>query len=99
MGCYTCVRMSYLRGDVGVLNTVLQVRHEHQVSSLVPAVMKGVMVNVAENRSRPYPIRRIFGVDELAQMIHRCLGVVISSLQSEYTSQTTGWSKPPSTVV
>jgi len=55
---------------VGVLNAVLQMRHQHQISSLVPAVMQRMVVDVAEDRSSPNTIRRVFGVDELAQTIH-----------------------------
>jgi len=57
------------------------VGHEHEVAGLVPAVMKCVVVDVAEDRSCPDAIGRVLGVDELAESIHHRPRVLLASLQ------------------
>ena len=41
--------VSNLGDSVGVGDRVLQVRHEHEVSRVVPVVVDGVVVDVAED--------------------------------------------------
>jgi len=75
----------YLCRDVGVLNAILQVRHQHEVSSFVPAVVQRVVVDVTEYCPRPNAIRRVFCVDELAQTIHLHSRVLAVRLQYHVT--------------
>ena len=48
----------------------LKVRHEHQIASFVPLVMKGVMVNMTKHSSWPNPLFFIVDVDEATQTVH-----------------------------
>lgn len=61
---------AYLHGRVSVLDVVLQVAHQHQVTGLIPAGMQSVVVNVAEDGAGADTVGAIFGVDELAEAIH-----------------------------
>lgn len=61
---------AYLYGRVSVLDVVLQVAHQHQVTGLIPAGMQRVVVNVAEDGAGADTVGAIFGVDELAEAIH-----------------------------
>lgn len=53
-----------------MLDVVLQVTHEHEVSGLVPAAVQGMMVNVAEDCAGADTVCAVFGVDKLAQAVH-----------------------------
>ena len=48
---------------------LLEMRHQHQVSSLGPAVVKSVMVNVTQHSTCSYPVCRVVFVDVFAQRI------------------------------
>lgn len=61
---------AYLDGRVSVLDVVLQMAHQHQVTSLIPARVQSVMVNVAEDGACTDAVSAIFGVDELAEAVH-----------------------------
>ena len=45
-----------LRGRIRVRYRVLQVRHEHQVTSLEPVVVNGVVIDVAQNSLSAKPV-------------------------------------------
>lgn len=53
-----------------MLDVILQVAHQHQVTGLIPAGMQSVVVNVAEDGAGADTVGAIFGVDELAEAIH-----------------------------
>ena len=53
-----------------MLYRVLQVRHEHQISSLEPAVVQRVVVDVTEDGACADAVRHVFLVDVLAQAVH-----------------------------
>lgn len=61
---------AYLYRRVSVLDVVLQVAHEHQVTGLIPTGVQSVVVNVAEDGAGTNTVGAIFGVDELAETIH-----------------------------
>ena len=55
-------------------------RHEHEVPGLVPVVVDGVVVDVAEDGLSPQPVGVVVRVDVLAQLVdhvHRGLGLGI----------------------
>lgn len=60
----------YLHRRVSVLNVVLQVAHEHEVTRLVPAAVQGVVVNVAQDGTGTDAVSAVLGIDELAQTVH-----------------------------
>ena len=62
-------------GNVGVLDVVLEVRHQHEVARLVPAVVQPVVVDVAEDGAGTDPVSLVLGVNEVAQLLHRLLRV------------------------
>ena len=64
---------SYLCGYIRMFDGVLEVRHEHQIASLVPAVMECVVINVTKDRTCTDAIRVVLGVNKLAQFIHHLL--------------------------
>ena len=49
---------------------VLEVGHEHQVPRLVPVVVDGVVVDVAEDGPRTKTVRAVLAVDVLAQLVN-----------------------------
>ena len=53
-----------------MLNVVLQVTHQHQVTCLVPAGMEGMVVDVAEDSAGTDTVGPIFGIYELAETVH-----------------------------
>jgi len=57
-----------------VVDGVLEVGHEHEVPGLVPVVVDGVVVDVAEDGAGSQPVRAVLAVDVLAQLVHN-LGV------------------------
>lgn len=61
---------AYLYGRVSVVDVVLQVAHQHQVTGLVPARVQSVVVDVAEDRAGTDTVGAILGVDELAETVH-----------------------------
>lgn len=65
-----------LHWRVCMLDVVLQVTHEHQVPGLVPAVVQGMVVNVAEDGTGTDPVCPVLGVDELAEPLHQHRGVL-----------------------
>ena len=54
-----------------MLDVVLQVTHQHQISSLVPAVMQGMVVDVAEDGAGSDSVCPVPGIDELAETLHQ----------------------------
>lgn len=63
-------RCAHLHGGVSVLDVVLQVAHQHQVSGLEPAAVQGMMVDVAQDGAGADAVCAVFGVDELTQAVH-----------------------------
>lgn len=53
-----------------MLDVVLQVAHEHQITGLVPAGVQRVVVDVAEDGAGTDTVGAILGVDELAETVH-----------------------------
>lgn len=53
-----------------MLNVVLQVTHEHEVPSLVPAAVQRVVVDVTQDGAGADAVGAVLGVDELAQAVH-----------------------------
>lgn len=53
-----------------MLDVVLKVAHEHEVSGLVPAAVQGVVVDVAQDGAGADAVGPIFGVDKLAEAVH-----------------------------
>lgn len=45
-------------------------RHQHEVPGLIPVVVDGVVVDVAEDGVRPQSVGAILAVDELAHPVH-----------------------------
>ena len=66
-------------------------RHEHEVTSLVPAIMKCMVVDVTEYRSCADTIGRVFCVDELAETIHDSLRGLGAGLRQSHTHTHGGW--------
>lgn len=60
----------YLSGRIRVLNGFLKMRHEDEVASLEPVVMKCVVVNVSQNGSSSQPVSDILVVNVFAQLFH-----------------------------
>ena len=56
---------------VGVGYGVLQVGHQHQVTSLEPLVVDGMVVDVTQDGARPQPVGRVLGIHVLAQLVHQ----------------------------
>lgn len=54
-----------------MLDIILEVAHEHQVTGLVPAIMQGMVINMAENGTGADPVCPILGVDEFAKALHQ----------------------------
>lgn len=55
-----------------MLDGLLQMRHEHEIPSVEPIVVQGVMINVREYGSGSESIRLVVGVHVLAHFLH-CL--------------------------
>lgn len=53
-----------------MLDGLLQVRHENEVASLEPVVVKRVMVDVREDGAGTQPVGAVLGVHELAELLH-----------------------------
>ncbi len=47
--------------------------HEHEVPGLVPVVVYGVVVDVAEDGPGSQPVRAVLAVDVLAQLVHNLM--------------------------
>ena len=67
----TSFHLSHLSGNVRVLDVVLQVRHEHQVTGLEPAIMHGMVVDLTQDGARAETIRGVLSIDVLAQFVHQ----------------------------
>lgn len=67
----TSFRLSHLSGNVRVLDVVLQVRHEHQVTGLEPAIMHGMVVDLTQDGTRAETISGVLSIDVLAQFVHQ----------------------------
>lgn len=61
---------AHLYWRISVLDVVLQVTHQHQVSGLVPARVQGMVVDVAEDGAGTNAVSAILGIDELAETVH-----------------------------
>ena len=61
--------LTYLGGYIGVVDRVLQMRHEHEITGLEPAVMQRVMVHVAEHGARANTVGAVLGVDVFTQLV------------------------------
>lgn len=53
-----------------MLDVVLQVAHQHQVTGLVPAGVERVVVDVAQDGAGSDTVGAILCVDELAETVH-----------------------------
>lgn len=53
-----------------MLDVVLQVAHQHQITGLVPARVQSVVVDVAEDSAGTDAVGAVLGVDELAETVH-----------------------------
>jgi hypothetical protein len=60
-----------LGGGVRVLDSLLQVRHQHQVTRLKPVVVQRVMVDVAQDGPRAQTICVVFSVHILAHFVQQ----------------------------
>lgn len=60
----------YLDRWVSVLDVVLQMAHQHEVTGLVPARMQRVVVYVAEDGTGPDAVGAVLGVDEFTEAVH-----------------------------
>lgn len=60
----------YLYRWVGVLDVVLQMTHEHEVTGLIPAAVQSMMVNVTEYGAGSDAVCAVLGIDKLAQAVH-----------------------------
>lgn len=67
----TSFLLSHLSGNVRVLDVVLQVRHEHQVTGLEPAIMHGMVVDLTQDGARAETISGVLSIDVLAQFVHQ----------------------------
>lgn len=54
-----------------MLDVVLQVRHEHQVTGLEPAIMHGMVVDLTQDGARAETISGVLSIDVLAQFVHQ----------------------------
>ncbi|KAL0617043.1 LOW QUALITY PROTEIN: hypothetical protein AAY473_013891 [Plecturocebus cupreus] len=68
----------YLHWRVCMLNVILQVAHEHEVTGLVPAGMQSMVVDVAEDGARADPVA-LHALDDGAH-----LGLVLQVLHNYY---------------
>lgn len=61
--------------------------HEHEVAGLVPVVVDGVEIDVAEHGLGAESVGGVLGVDELAKLVHNVHGGLLlgvtSSLRNE----------------
>lgn len=64
------ITSAYLYRWVSVLDVVLQVTHQHQVTCLVPAWVQSMVIYVAEDSTGTDTVGAILGVDELAEAVH-----------------------------
>ena len=61
--------------NISVMNRLLKMTHQHQVSSQKPFIMKSQMVDIVQNGLRSDALRFIFCVDEFTVFIHQLLSV------------------------
>ena len=61
--------------NISVMNRLLKMTHQHQVSSQKPFIMKSQMVDIVQNRLSSDALRFIFCVDEFTVFIHQLLSV------------------------
>lgn len=65
-----------LKRDVGVVDAFLQMGHEYEIACLEPAVVQGVVIDVAQDGFSAQTVGRVVRVDELAQTVDR-LGTLL----------------------
>ena len=53
-----------------MLDGVLQVGHEHQISGLKPAAVQGMVVDVTQDGARTDAVSVVLDIDVLAQTVH-----------------------------
>ena len=70
-----------LSDGVAVVDGVLQVGHQHQVPGSEPVVVNGLVVDVAEDRSGPQPVRVVLAVDVLAQPVNQVSAGLLAGLE------------------
>ena len=68
---------SYLSRDIRVLNILLQMGHEHEVASLIPAVMQGMVVGMHQYSSSAVQICGVIGIDVLAHALYKLAGIFL----------------------
>ena len=51
------------------MDRVLQMRHEHEITRLEPAVVQRVVVHVAEHGARANAVGAVLGVDVFTQLV------------------------------
>ena len=51
-------------------DTLLKMRHEHEVPALAPPVVKSVVVDVTQHGSSSDPVGRVVSVDVFAECVH-----------------------------
>lgn len=54
-----------------MLDVVLKMTHEHQITGLIPAIVQGVVINVAEDGAGTDSISPVPGIDVLAETLHQ----------------------------
>jgi len=53
-----------------MLDVLLKMRHEDQVSRLEPVIMEGVVVNVSQDGASSKPVGFVFVINVFAQFVH-----------------------------
>ena len=61
--------------NISVMNRLLKMTHQHQVSSQKPFIVKSQMVDIVQNRLGSDALSFIFCVDEFTVFIHQLLSV------------------------
>ena len=56
--------------------------HEHEVAGLVPVVVDGVEIDVAEHGLGTEAVGRVLGVDELGELVHDVHGGLLLRIKS-----------------
>ena len=70
-----CSVVDDLGMNISVMNRLLKMTHQHQVSSQKPFIMQSQMVDIVQNRLGSDALRFIFRVDEFTVFIHQLLSV------------------------
>ena len=66
-----------LERHVGVVDALLQVRHEYEIARLEPAIVQRIVIDVAEHGLGAQSVGRVVGVDELAELVDELLRALL----------------------